>query len=119
MDGINYSECEMPFKIYSNEISLNTISPKSGSVNGGSDLVINLDLDEVTANSIQNLTVGFKPKQRKVQRVGSLNTNHQNSRQASQDGGDTSKHQDANYQQDEFGKPLNIAGDELQNWTCS
>jgi len=23
MDGINYSECEMPFKIYSNDLALN------------------------------------------------------------------------------------------------
>ena len=33
--------------------------PKSGSVTGGSDLVINIELDEVTAASIQNLTVGL------------------------------------------------------------
>ena len=59
MDGINYSECEMPFKIYSNEINLSSIMPKSGSVTGGSDLVINIELDEVTAASIQNLTVGL------------------------------------------------------------
>ena len=32
MDGINYSECEMPFKIYSNDIELSGIAPKSASV---------------------------------------------------------------------------------------
>ena len=52
MDGINYSECEMPFKIYSNDITLSSIAPKSGSVIGGSEATIHIDLDEVTANSI-------------------------------------------------------------------
>lgn len=59
MDGINYSECEIPFKIYSNEITLSSLNPKSGSVKGGSDLTLFLDLDETTAGSIQNLMVGF------------------------------------------------------------
>jgi hypothetical protein len=59
MDGINYSECEMPFKIYSNDIKLQTLLPKSGSVSGGTELTLDLDLDEVTASCIQNLTVGF------------------------------------------------------------
>ena len=62
MDGINYSECEMPFKIYSNEISLNSIAPKSGSVKGGSEVVLQINLDETTAACIQNLTVGFQPR---------------------------------------------------------
>jgi len=46
MDGINYSECEMPFKIYSNEINLTSINPKSGSVQGGSDLTLFIDLEK-------------------------------------------------------------------------
>jgi len=52
MDGINYSECEMPFKIYSNEINLQSLNPKSGSVQGGSELTMYLDIDEVTASCI-------------------------------------------------------------------
>lgn len=52
MDGINYSECEMPFKIYSNEINLASLNPKSGSVAGGSEVTLFIDLDEVTASSI-------------------------------------------------------------------
>lgn len=59
MDGINYSECEMPFKIYSNEVNLTSLIPKSGSVSGGSEVTLMIDLDEVTASCIQNLTVGF------------------------------------------------------------
>ena len=49
MDGINYSECEMPFKIYSNELSLSSINPKSGSVKGGSDVTLFLDIDDITS----------------------------------------------------------------------
>jgi hypothetical protein len=52
MDGINYSECEMPFKIYSNETNLTSLNPKSGSVTGGSEVTLFIDLDEVTAASI-------------------------------------------------------------------
>ena len=65
MDGINYSECEMPFKIYSNETTLTSLNPKSGSVTGGSEVTLFIDLDEVTASSIQNLTVGFQPRAKK------------------------------------------------------
>jgi hypothetical protein len=46
MDGINYSECEEPFKIYSNEIYLTTINPKCGSVSGGSNITLGINIDE-------------------------------------------------------------------------
>ena len=59
MDGVNYSDCEVPFKIYSNEINLTSMNPKSGSVNGGSEVTLFIDLDSVTASCIQNLIVGF------------------------------------------------------------
>lgn len=36
LDGVNYSECEESFKIYSNEIYLTAVNPKCGSVVGGS-----------------------------------------------------------------------------------
>jgi hypothetical protein len=32
MDGIHYSECEATFKIYTNDIYLTSINPKSGSI---------------------------------------------------------------------------------------
>mmetsp|Transcript_9367 Transcript_9367/g.14230 ORF Transcript_9367/g.14230 Transcript_9367/m.14230 type:complete len:195 (-) Transcript_9367:905-1489(-) len=87
MDGINYSECEMPFKIYSNEISLTSLVPKSGSVKGGSDLTLLIDIDQTTADSIHNLTVGFQPKSKKGQTTNNpsrLDAN-KNSRQSLND----------------------------------
>jgi hypothetical protein len=62
MDGTNYSECEEPFKIYSNEINLTQITPKSGSVKGGTELTLLINIDEVTAQNLFHLTVGFQPK---------------------------------------------------------
>lgn len=59
LDGINYSECEMPFKIYSNDIGPGAIQPKSASIKGGTEAVMNLDIDEGTASCMQNLTIGF------------------------------------------------------------
>ncbi len=64
MDGINYSECEMPFKIYSNDLAPSTITPKSASVKGGTDAVLYIELDDVTASCIQGLTVGFQARGR-------------------------------------------------------
>jgi hypothetical protein len=49
MDGINYSECEEPYKIYSNDIYLTSINPKCGSVLGGTELTLLINIDEVTA----------------------------------------------------------------------
>ncbi len=49
MDGINYSECEEAFKIYSNEIYLTSINPKCASVVGGTELSLLINIDEVTA----------------------------------------------------------------------
>ena len=65
MDGVNYSDCDVPFKIYSNEINLTSMNPKSGSVSGGSEATIFIDLDSVTASCIQNLIVGFQPRNKK------------------------------------------------------
>lgn len=49
----------MPFKIYSNNIGSGSIMPKSASVKGGTEAIMNFDIDELTASCIQNLTVGF------------------------------------------------------------
>ena len=59
MDGINYSECEEVFKIYSNDIYLTSINPKCGSVTGGSTLTLLINIDEVTAAANLNIMIGF------------------------------------------------------------
>lgn len=45
IDGLNYSECEESFKIYSNAIHLTSVYPKCGSVVGGSRVSLSLDID--------------------------------------------------------------------------
>ena len=64
MDGINYSECEEPFKIYSNDIFLTSVTPKSGSITGGSQVTLSTNIDDETAMHLQDLKIGFRPKAR-------------------------------------------------------
>lgn len=68
-DGINYSECEEKFHIYHTPQLPNTaatITPKCGSVKGGTELTILLDIDPDTSHKLFNLTVGLQPKRRKI-----------------------------------------------------
>jgi hypothetical protein len=58
-DGINYSESEEKFKIYSNQMNLQTLNPKSGSIKGGTELTLFLELDPVTSEDLFYLLVGF------------------------------------------------------------
>jgi len=62
MDGINYSECEEPFKIYSNDINLTSVFPKCGSVKGGTTVTLSTNIDEETAQFLQDLKIGLRPK---------------------------------------------------------
>jgi len=62
MDGINYSECEQPFKIYSNDINLTSVFPKCSSVKGGTTVTLSTNIDEETASFLQDLKIGLKPK---------------------------------------------------------
>lgn len=62
MDGINYSECEEPFKIYSNDINLTSVFPKCGSVKGGTTVTLSTNIDEQTAQFLQDLKIGLRPK---------------------------------------------------------
>lgn len=59
LDGINYSECEENFNIYSNDIYLTSINPKCGPVIGGTNLTLLINIDEETAKTLYNLTIGF------------------------------------------------------------
>ena len=60
-DGVNYSEWEETFKIYSNHIALNSLTPKWGSVKGGAELTLLADIDPETAKSLFHLSIGFQP----------------------------------------------------------
>lgn len=59
MDGINYTECEEVFKIYSNDIYLTSINPKCGSVSGGTTLTLLINIDDATAKDLNNIKIGF------------------------------------------------------------
>lgn len=45
MDGTNYSECEEQFKIYSNDNYLTSVNPKCGSVAGGTEITMAIEID--------------------------------------------------------------------------
>ena len=72
-DGINYSECEETFHIYHTPQLANnaqTVSPKCGSVKGGTEITILCDINEDTATKLSNLIVGFQPKRRRTGGAG-------------------------------------------------
>ena len=62
MDGINYSECEEPFKIYSNDLNLTSVFPKCGSVKGGTTVTLSTNIDQETAQFLNDLKIGLRPK---------------------------------------------------------
>jgi len=74
-DGINYSECEEPFKIYSNEIYLTSVAPKCGSVIGGSQVTLNINIDEGTSKNLQDLKIGFQAKKTNLSKPSQIGLN--------------------------------------------
>jgi len=62
MDGSNYTECDEFFKVYSNDIYLNSVNPKCGSVEGGSQITLAIDIDYETSQLLKDLKIGFQPK---------------------------------------------------------
>ena len=66
LDGINYTECEEPFKIYSNELAVQAVHPKCGSVKGGTQITLSTNIDEDNEEFLDNLRIGFRAR-----RVGS------------------------------------------------
>jgi len=98
---------------------LATIAPKSGSVQGGGDVVINIDLDETTASSIQNLTVGFQPRQKKHKGGENGNASRQNSIEGGQASSKKGSRTDQQAGFDEYVKVPKTGDGELKNWTCS
>lgn len=47
------------FKIYAEDIYLTAVNPKCGSVIGGSQITLAIEIDEVTATCLANLKIGF------------------------------------------------------------
>lgn len=59
MDGVNYSDCLEYFNIYNNEIFLTSVNPKCGSVQGGSQVTLAIQIDSATAEHLADLKIGF------------------------------------------------------------
>jgi len=66
LDGTNFSECEESFKIYSDEIFLTSVHPKCGSIAGGSQITLAIDIDSETSSVLKDLKIGFQPKGKKM-----------------------------------------------------
>lgn len=110
----------MPFKIYSNEVNLTSILPKSGSVQGGSEVTLAIDLDDVTASCIQNLTVGFQPRQKKSQGQTSQLGQDKPSRPSLNESSQKGSRVNITAGFDDYNKQ-NVGTPEIEthNWTCS
>ncbi|EGR29393.1 rcc1 family hect domain protein, putative [Ichthyophthirius multifiliis] len=65
LDGKIYTECEESFLIYSSKIQMTSIEPKCASVEGGTLLALNINIDDLTASYLKYLTVGFQQRLRK------------------------------------------------------
>ncbi|CAI2374842.1 unnamed protein product [Moneuplotes crassus] len=65
-DGVNYSECEEEF-IICNNIHVESVHPKSGSVQGGAELKFKVSHIEEVGDNTSHLLVGFYPAPKKSQ----------------------------------------------------
>eukprot|EP00825_Cyclidium_porcatum_P046805 TRINITY_DN745_c0_g1_i2.p1 TRINITY_DN745_c0_g1~~TRINITY_DN745_c0_g1_i2.p1 ORF type:complete len:1060 (+),score=235.51 TRINITY_DN745_c0_g1_i2:76-3255(+) len=65
LDGKIYNACEQNFLIYSSKIQMKSIEPKCASIQGGTELIIYMDIDNVTTQYLKYLTVGFQKRVRK------------------------------------------------------
>jgi len=61
---VNYSECEEEFVIY-NSINVESVQPKSGSVQGGTELKFEVNNLEDVGDNLSYLLVGFYPAPQK------------------------------------------------------
>jgi hypothetical protein len=53
------------FLIYSSKLNISTLFPKCASVEGGTSLVLNINIDDKTASYMKHLNIGFQPKSKK------------------------------------------------------
>lgn len=109
LDGINYSECEEPFKIYSNDINLTQVFPKCGSVKGGTTVTLNTNIDAETAMFLQDLKIGLRPKRGRNSQLSGANEQsnahlHRNSQNSVGEANQQSDRNGAQYHdQEQFG----------------
>ncbi|KAL4436169.1 hypothetical protein ABPG74_018153 [Tetrahymena malaccensis] len=65
LDGVIYTQCEESFLIYSSKIQMTSIEPKCASVEGGTELTLHIQIDDLTASYLKHLTVGFQSRSKK------------------------------------------------------
>jgi len=62
LDGMNYVQAEEKFLVYSSSIGVISMTPKCASVLGGTQLTLDLNIDDQTAAKLKEFTVGFQAK---------------------------------------------------------
>lgn len=60
-----YIASKTPFLIYSSKINMETVYPKCASVEGGTTLTVNINIDEKTSAVMKHLNIGFQPRTKK------------------------------------------------------
>ncbi|CAK72743.1 unnamed protein product (macronuclear) [Paramecium tetraurelia] len=65
LDGNVYVECEQKFLVYSSKIVISSLYPKCASIQGGTTLIININIDDLTASYMKHLNIGFQPRNKK------------------------------------------------------
>lgn len=69
LDGIVYSECEQTYLIYSSKLCVSTLYPKCASVEGGTTLILSINIDDKTAAYMKHLSIGFQPRSKREKEV--------------------------------------------------
>lgn len=65
LDGIVYVLCETNYLIYSSKLAIQSLYPKCASVEGGTTLMLNINIDDKTSSYMKHLNVGFQPRMKK------------------------------------------------------
>jgi hypothetical protein len=65
LDGIVYIPCESIYLIYSSKLQVSSVFPKCASVEGGTTLLLCINIDDKTASYMKHLTIGFQPRTKK------------------------------------------------------
>lgn len=114
-DGINFIPAEEKYFVYSAGIQTISMNPRYASVHGGTKLIIDLNIDDKTAENLDTFTIGFQAKQLIYE--GGAENQHQDD----QDPG-TGKSTQRKFVKKEAVNPLsiNINSPELEkeNWIC-